>query len=355
MIGSGMVDTGRISEMTGTALAVCALSDVLPPYFEGIKVSAYYMRKGRFCLLMWAPTAGMALEWFKKNFCADIDYKTLDAAAEKVPFGSEGLLVSPNMCGSVMPEKDEALKGGVYGVDLKQTRAHFARAIMESVACLIKNYADYLNPSAKEIVSIGGGAKSRTWLKIKADVAQKTFVTLKTKETGCLGSATGLSSLSNRRRERRCRLKTRFFPRLTKPIVASALCDRHRNKFGVCMIFASGGFAGLILMCFLYGAGIAVALVVSVCILFCIRGVTQTVCGYFPLIMKDRINSGVSSLMMNASACVGAALMPLLTGLIMDKAGWEWYYISVTAFAVILVFLILFGAVHDRKKRNAFF
>ena len=136
------------------------------------------------------------------------------------------------------------------------------------------------------------------------------------------GSATGLSSLSNRRRERRCRLKTRFFPRLTKPIVASALCDRHRNKFGVCMIFASGGFAGLILMCFLYGAGIAVALVVSVCILFCIRGVTQTVCGYFPLIMKDRINSGVSSLMMNASACVGAALIPLLTGLVMDKSGW---------------------------------
>ncbi len=68
VIGSGMVDTGRISEMTGTALAVCALSDVLPPYFEGIKVSAYYMRKGRFCLLMWAPTAGMALEWFKKKF-----------------------------------------------------------------------------------------------------------------------------------------------------------------------------------------------------------------------------------------------------------------------------------------------
>ena len=95
-----------------TSLKGC-VSDVLPPYFEGIKVSAYYMRKDRFCLLMWAPTAGMALEWFKKNFCADIDYKTLDAAAEKVPFGSEGLLVFPNMCGSVMPEKDEALKGGV--------------------------------------------------------------------------------------------------------------------------------------------------------------------------------------------------------------------------------------------------
>ena len=121
------------------------------------------------------------------------------------------------------------------------------------------------------------------------------------------------------------------------------------------MIFASGGFAGLILMCFLYGAGIAVALVVSVCILFCIRGVTQTVCGYFPLIMKDRINSGVSSLMMNASACVGAALMPLLTGLVMDKSGWGAYYIFVIAFAAVLLILIVAGAIHDRKKRNAFF
>lgn len=189
VIGSGTVAPGRITETTGTALAVCALSDTLPPYKEGLKVSAYYMFRGRYVLLMWAPTAGMALEWLKKNFCADLSFKELDEQADKIPLGSEGLIVSPHLCGSVMPENDPALKGGVYGITLKHTRAHFARAVMEAVACMIRQYAGYMDPSAQEIVSTGGGGKSAVWLKIKADVVQKKFTSLKVKETGCLGSA----------------------------------------------------------------------------------------------------------------------------------------------------------------------
>ena len=47
--------------------------------------------------------------------------------------------------------------------------------------------------------------------------------------------------------------------------------------------------------------------------------------------------------------------MPLFTGLVMDKSGWGAYYIFVIAFAAVLLILIVAGAIHDRKKRNAFF
>lgn len=188
-IGSGIIREGMVSEMTGTALAVCALSKVIPPYFEGIKVPAYYVAKDKYCLLMWAPTAGMVMEWFKKNFCADLDYKTMDEAAAKIPLGSEDLTISPNMRGSVMPVNDSELKGGVYGMDLKHTRAHFARAIMESIACLLRQYLECLQLPVDEIISIGGGSKSGVWRQIKADITGKKVVTLKNKETGCLGTA----------------------------------------------------------------------------------------------------------------------------------------------------------------------
>ena len=188
-IGSGIIREGMVSEMTGTALAVCALSKVIPPYFEGIKVPAYYVAKDKYCLLMWAPTAGMVMEWFKKNFCADLDYKTMDEAAAKIPLGSEDLTISPNMRGSVMPVNDSELKGGVYGMDLKHTRAHFARAIMESIACLLRQYLECLQLPVDEIISIGGGSKSGIWRQIKADITGKKVVTLKNKETGCLGTA----------------------------------------------------------------------------------------------------------------------------------------------------------------------
>lgn len=188
-IGSGIIREGVVSEMTGTALAVCALSRTIPPYYEGIKVPAYYVAKDKYCLLMWAPTAGMVMEWFRKNFYANTDYKIIDADASEVAFGSEGLTVSPNMRGSVMPTNDPDLKGGVYGVDLKHTRAHFARAIMESIACLLRQYLECLRLPVDEVISIGGGARSPLWRQIKADITGKKVVTLKNKETGCLGTA----------------------------------------------------------------------------------------------------------------------------------------------------------------------
>ena len=188
-VGSGSAKKGVVCETTGTCLAVCAYSDKIPPYYEGIKVPAHYVKKGVYCLLMFAPTAGMVMEWYKKTFANELSLKEIDELAKEIPFGSEGLVVAPNMRGSVMPENDGTLKGGVYGIDLKHTRAHFARAVMEAVACLLRQYLECIDVDANQIICLGGGAKSPLWMQIKADIIGKNTVALKNKETGCLGSA----------------------------------------------------------------------------------------------------------------------------------------------------------------------
>lgn len=187
--GAGVVKEGIMSETTGTALAVCALTEKFPPYFEGLKVSPYYVRKGLYCLLMWAPTAGACLEWFKNNFCENISLKEIDEQAEKIAAGCEGLIALPHLCGTVMPENKPEAKGVFFGVELKHTRAHFARAIMESVAYMIKEYVDFMGVDVDEIRSMGGGARSKLWCTIKSNVLGKKIVTLKENETACLGSA----------------------------------------------------------------------------------------------------------------------------------------------------------------------
>ena len=187
--GAGIIQEGMVSEMTGTALAVCALSKTLPPYYEGIKVPAHYVTKGRYCLLMWAPTAGMVMEWFKKNIFFDGNYDELNKQAAEIPLGSEGLVIAPNMCGSVMPNNDSNLRGGVYGIELKHTRAHFARAIMEGISCLLRQFLEHINLPVDRIISMGGGAKSPLWCQIKADITGKKITTLVNKETGCLGTS----------------------------------------------------------------------------------------------------------------------------------------------------------------------
>ena len=187
--GAGAVKEGIMCETTGTALAVSVVTHTFPTWHERLTVSPHYVKKGLYALLMWAPTAGATLEWFKKNFCENEDYAKLNSLAEKVSKGSEGLICVPHLCGTVMPEYNANVKGVFFGVTLKHGKGHFIRAIMESVAYTVKKYSEYIDAGITEIRCMGGGAKSDLWCRIKAEVLGKRVITLKQNETACLGSA----------------------------------------------------------------------------------------------------------------------------------------------------------------------
>lgn len=186
--GAGVVSEGIVSETTGTCLSVCAVTNTLPEYKENI-VSAYYVKKGLYCLLAYAPTAGATLEWFKGNFAKNEDYDILNKEVEDTPIGADGLVCVPHLCGTVTPENNPNIKGAFFGLEMKHKRGHFVRAIMESIAYSIKEYVDMLNVPVEEIRSMGGGAKSTVWCNIKSSVLGKKIQTLNENETACLGSA----------------------------------------------------------------------------------------------------------------------------------------------------------------------
>ena len=54
---------------------------------------------------------------------------------------------------------------------------------------MLKSNLDYLGLEVDEIRAMGGGASSPLWCQMKADMTGKKLVTLKNKETACLGSA----------------------------------------------------------------------------------------------------------------------------------------------------------------------
>ena len=139
--------------------------------------------------MMWAPTAGATLEWFRNNFCNGDSYEVLNKLAEESAEGSEGLICIPHLCGTIMPENDSNIKGVFFGITLKHGKGDFIRAIMESVSYVIKEFLDYIGADVMEIRSLGGGAKSSLWCRIKSAVTQKKVLTLKENETACLGSA----------------------------------------------------------------------------------------------------------------------------------------------------------------------
>ncbi len=188
-IGAGITDASVVSEMTGTTMVVFAPTDIMPEFNPESIVPCHKNYDGKYCLLSWTPTAGIALKWFKNNFCENFSFRELDELAEKVSAGSNGLVFLPYLCGSTMPKYNPDAKGAFLGLTMEHTRAHAVRSILESVACMLKANLDYLGVTCEQIRSMGGGSSSPLWCQIKADMTGKEIAILENNETACLGSA----------------------------------------------------------------------------------------------------------------------------------------------------------------------
>ncbi len=188
-IGAGIFKEGMISEMTGTAMALFSPTDIMPVYHKKLLVPCHINVTTRYAVMPWISTAGMALKWFRDNFMREMTYSDIDRLAEKASAGSDGLMFFPHLCGSTHPIYNPEAKGSFYGIKLSHGKQHFARAILESVAYMLRNSISSLSQDISIIHSIGGSSKSDLWCQIKADVTQKTIKTLKEREPACKGSA----------------------------------------------------------------------------------------------------------------------------------------------------------------------
>ena len=188
-IGAGVVKSGTVSVMTGTTMVLFMPASKAPDFDPASIVPCHYNYDDSFCLLSWTPTAGMALKWFRNALCENFSFRELDDLAAAIPPGSDGVTFLPYLCGSTMPKYNPAARGSFVGLTTEHGRGHFVRAVMESVACMLKSNLDYLGLDVQEIRAMGGGANSPLWCQMKADLTGKRLVTLKNKETACLGAA----------------------------------------------------------------------------------------------------------------------------------------------------------------------
>lgn len=176
-LGAGNVEPGVITESTGTALAVVACVDK-PVYDPKKRVPcAPHCVPGRFVLYPYAETSGIVLKWFRDTFPSDArrkeDYGQLLKLASRISPGAEGLLALPHFTGTACPDFNPQARGAFVGISFKHERAHFIRALIESIAFMLRENIDLLKSLSipvKRVRSLGGAAKSDIWLKIKADV-----------------------------------------------------------------------------------------------------------------------------------------------------------------------------------------
>ena len=96
----------------------------------------------------------------------------MDGAAE-VPAGSEGLLFLPYLTGERTPHADPNARGVLFGLSLRHDRRSIARSVVEGVTYALADSADLMRQLGVDVETVrvtGGGARSKLWRSILADV-----------------------------------------------------------------------------------------------------------------------------------------------------------------------------------------
>jgi xylulokinase len=197
-VGAGNICQGTATETTGTAFAMIVTTDTPVIDKEGRLPCQLHAVKGKYCLMPYSNTGGMVLKWFKDTFACDSKlsdndlYNLLTGEAAEIPPGSDGLIMLPHISGAFFPENNPKAKGVFSGISIDHRRGHFVRAILESIAFMLRKDIDIFsanNIEIENIISMGGGAKSPLWNQIKADVTGIEVHIPENTETALLGAA----------------------------------------------------------------------------------------------------------------------------------------------------------------------
>ncbi len=117
-------------------------------------------------------TAGTCLRFTRDLMFKDEDYITIDREAEEARDRGSSLIFLPYMTGTSETEDSLSEQGCFYGVNLATTRGDFALAVMEGIAFQMRAILETMEAygNIHTLILLGGGAKSKLWSQIIADV-----------------------------------------------------------------------------------------------------------------------------------------------------------------------------------------
>ncbi len=141
------------------------------------------------CLLKWfRDTLGKEEKEKAKKTGKDVYSILIDEASSK----PSSLFILPHFTATGTPHMDAASSGAVLGLSLNTSKSDLIKAILEGVSFEMKHNLSLLEEIGivvSELRAIGGGAKSRKWLQLKADLYNKKIVSLQVSEAASLGAA----------------------------------------------------------------------------------------------------------------------------------------------------------------------
>lgn len=194
--GAEVLETGALLDCAGTASVLCSRAEEYTPDVAHQVITLMCApEQGQWYPMAYINGGGLCVRWARDNLSGACGgtYEELEREAAAVPAGSDGLYCIPHFAGRVLPYHPD-LRGGFVGMSWNHTRGHLYRSVLEGIAY---EYAFYLSALREmypgyafgKLYTMGGGAKSRLFGQIKADVLGVEVTVCEEVDTALRGTA----------------------------------------------------------------------------------------------------------------------------------------------------------------------
>ncbi len=137
-------------------------------------------------------SSGSFIRWFQRELAGGASLEALDAEAEVAGPGAGGVVALPYMLGEKTPLNDPLARGAFIGLSLSHARGDLFRALLESIAFGFRHHLDVfaeLGLGPQRVRVTNGGASSRLWTQVTADVIGLPLEKLRSHPGSALGVA----------------------------------------------------------------------------------------------------------------------------------------------------------------------
>lgn len=200
-VGAGVFDSRTAVDGAGTVECITPVYDAIPP-LEVMRSGNYavvpYAVPGKYVCYAFSYMGGALMQWCvdtlakkEKELALEKGISVYDYLEEE-PIEPTGLLVLPHFAGAATPYMDNGAKGVILGLTASTSLKDIYRGCMEGVVYEMLVNMEYLEKTGscfQMLHATGGGANSRVWMQMKADMMNLPITALKTVDAGTVGSA----------------------------------------------------------------------------------------------------------------------------------------------------------------------
>jgi xylulokinase len=243
--GVGVVEPGHAVASWGTSGTVLAPMD-RPNVDPGLRAHTFcHVVPNTWYLMGVVLSAGGAFAWYRDTMARELAgnpeaNQRLNAEAEQVPAGAEGVTFLPYLQGERTPLRDAAARGAFVGLSLAHSRAHLTRAVLEGVCFALRDSVSILRElgnSPSQLLLTGGGARSQFVRRLQADIYGVPVSTVNREEGPAYGAAllaaVGAGAFSDLRSAAQATL-TRSAPESPNPATRAGY-DQAYARFHACI------------------------------------------------------------------------------------------------------------------------